>query len=88
MKDYFGALVKEITREGKKRTRRVTSVYFGGGTPSLAVDYFPALKEAIFDHFDISPSAEISMEANPESVNDAFVAAAQSSVCSPCPIAF
>lgn len=46
--------------------RRVTSVFFGGGTPSLLS---PGAVEAVLEelerHFDIVPGAEISLEANP-----------------------
>ena len=48
---------------------RVTSIFFGGGTPSLLS---PALLGRILDRaareFSIDPEAEISMEANPESM--------------------
>ena len=77
MRDYFGALVKEIERESKKHKRKVTSVYIGGGTPSLAAAFFPALKDAIFGNFSVESDAEISVEANPESVTEAFVRAAK-----------
>lgn len=46
--------------------RRVTSVFFGGGTPSLLS---PGAVEEVLEelerHFDIVPGAEISLEANP-----------------------
>ena len=48
---------------------RVDTIYFGGGTPS----YFGArglvtILNTIRKHFDVAPSAEITFEANPESV--------------------
>ncbi|MFZ1815507.1 MAG: radical SAM family heme chaperone HemW [Rhizobiaceae bacterium] len=49
--------------------RTVTSIFFGGGTPSLME---PATVQAILDaiagHWSIAPDAEISLEANPSSV--------------------
>jgi len=49
--------------------REVTSIFFGGGTPSLMR---PATVGAILDavarHWSIAPDAEISLEANPTSV--------------------
>ncbi|HEX9448672.1 MAG TPA: radical SAM family heme chaperone HemW [Dongiaceae bacterium] len=49
--------------------RRVTSVFFGGGTPSLMA---PATVEAIIDaigrHWQVDPAIEITLEANPTSV--------------------
>ena len=53
-------------------SRVVTSVFFGGGTPSLMS---PATVAAILDrisaHWSITPDAEITLEANPSSVEAA-----------------
>lgn len=52
--------------------RVVTSIFFGGGTPSLmAPQTVEALLTAIHRHFSVSAQAEISMEANPTSVEAA-----------------
>ena len=52
--------------------RRLTSIFFGGGTPSL-MD--PATVGAVIDaaaaHFDLAPDAEITLEANPTSAEAA-----------------
>ncbi len=77
MRAYFDALCAEIHLRGKEVARKVNSIYLGGGTPSLAAAYFPMLKDAIFDSFEVEKDAEISAEANPESVSDAFIEAAQ-----------
>jgi putative oxygen-independent coproporphyrinogen III oxidase len=49
--------------------RSITSVFFGGGTPSLMR---PAMVKAIIDaiasHWDLEPDPEITLEANPTSV--------------------
>jgi len=49
--------------------RTVSSIFFGGGTPSLMQ---PASVEAILDaigqHWTIAPDAEVTLEANPTSV--------------------
>jgi putative oxygen-independent coproporphyrinogen III oxidase len=59
-------LAHEATRLGR---RRLTSVFFGGGTPSLME---PATVAAILDdaarHFDPAADVEITLEANPTSV--------------------
>jgi len=52
---------------GWKGEKEVKSVYFGGGTPSLLsqidlMDIFETLNK----HFEISPDAEITLEANPD----------------------
>ena len=53
-----------------QKARRVTSIFFGGGTPSLLS---PALLGRILDRaareFSLADDIEISMEANPESVD-------------------
>lgn len=56
-------------------SRRLTSIYFGGGTPSLLS---PAAIEVLIDHarrlFDCSAVSEITLEANPDDLTDEYVA--------------
>ena len=47
----------------------LTSIYFGGGTPSLMSEsFFDFLIKEITNHFQISPDAEITLEANPDAI--------------------
>ncbi len=49
---------------------RVDTVYFGGGTPSfLGPDALAAILNTVRRSFDVSPKAEITFEANPDSVD-------------------
>lgn len=49
--------------------REVRSVFFGGGTPSLMLpSTLEAILRAIADHWRIAPDVEITLEANPTSV--------------------
>ena len=49
--------------------RSVTSIFFGGGTPSLMQpSTVAAILDAIAGHWDISDEVEITLEANPTSV--------------------
>jgi oxygen-independent coproporphyrinogen-3 oxidase len=53
---YIDCLIKEIhlvgnQHKGKKET---TSLYFGGGTPALAVDRIKEIIDAIKEHFIIT----------------------------------
>jgi putative oxygen-independent coproporphyrinogen III oxidase len=49
--------------------RTVSSIFFGGGTPSLMQPKtVAAVLEAIAQHWRIAPDAEITLEANPTSV--------------------
>jgi len=47
----------------------VDTIYFGGGTPSFfGADSLAAILTAIRQNFDVAPRAEITFEANPDSV--------------------
>jgi oxygen-independent coproporphyrinogen-3 oxidase len=76
---YAAALCREIEqvgamREGEKRP--VHTIFFGGGTPSLmpAADIEQIL-ETVRQAFALAPMAEISMEANPGTVDEAYLTA-------------
>ena len=75
---YVAALIREIRQVGALAPARlsVETVFFGGGTPSLLT---PAQVDAILaaarDAFDLSGGAEITMEANPGTVDQAYLSA-------------
>lgn len=55
--------------------RRADTIYFGGGTPSLLEPReIAAVIDACRATFDVDAEAEITMEANPETVNEARLA--------------
>lgn len=63
--DYTAALIDEIGMSPSRRP--LSSVYFGGGTPSrLPPDSLAAVLDALADRHGIESGAEISLEANPE----------------------
>ena len=65
---YFEKLWKEI--ENFHTNKLVTSIFFGGGTPSsVSHKYIVKTLEIIKNHFRIAKNVEISLEANPNSVN-------------------
>lgn len=71
---YVQALATEIERTAGGL--RADSLYFGGGTPSLLEPGEVArLIAACRSAFDVTPDAEITMEANPETVTEARLAA-------------
>jgi oxygen-independent coproporphyrinogen-3 oxidase len=78
---YVHALVREIARAGEREGRRAPAdtIYFGGGTPSLLE---PAEIAQVIstcrETFDIAEDAEVTLEANPESVSEARLAAFRS----------
>ena len=66
---YCHALAQEIRASGNP-SWLVKSIFFGGGTPSLLEgDQMAALMETIRRCFRIDPAAEISLEANPGSLD-------------------
>lgn len=52
----------------------VQSVFFGGGTPTmLPAGALAGLLHQIRQHFDLAPDAEVTTEANPESVDQPYL---------------
>lgn len=45
--------------------RRVETVYFGGGTPSLLGAEIVTLLDAVAEHWSLAPDAEVTLECNP-----------------------
>ena len=67
---YVDALVREILRwDGP--VEPATSVFFGGGTPTLlAPAALGRVLDAVRERCGIAPEAEITVEANPETVDE------------------
>lgn len=68
---FLSALKNEIVLQKNFLHGEVSTVYFGGGTPSLLskeemLEIFTALEE----NFNISPSAELTLEANPDDLTE------------------
>jgi len=74
---WLGALEREAEQcAAGAAGRTFTSVFFGGGTPSaLSSRAFARVMRALRGAFDVAPDAEITLEANPESVRDALLEA-------------
>ncbi|MCZ6454241.1 MAG: radical SAM family heme chaperone HemW, partial [Alphaproteobacteria bacterium] len=74
---WRAALLRELEHYAELAgPRRVTSIFFGGGTPSLmAPDTAAAVIEAVAHHFILDEDIEITLEANPTSVESAHLAA-------------
>jgi oxygen-independent coproporphyrinogen-3 oxidase len=73
---YADALLSEIrTWAPILRERPVTTVYFGGGTPTLLpLQTIGGMLAAVREHFALEPSAEVTIEANPGTVDDGYLA--------------
>ena len=70
---YVDALCREIASDELPATpadMRVRTIYIGGGTPSLlTADQLERILQAIHQHFDVAPDAEITLEMNPDDVS-------------------
>jgi oxygen-independent coproporphyrinogen III oxidase len=83
---YVDALVAEIARAGEASLKgrpaiaaAADTIYFGGGTPSLLEpDEIARIIAACEASFDVAADAEVTMEANPETVTEARLAAFRS----------
>lgn len=71
---FIQALLKEIELQATAnylQSQQVETIYFGGGTPSLLqIDELALLMNAFHQRFNIQPTAEITLEANPDDVTD------------------
>jgi oxygen-independent coproporphyrinogen III oxidase len=78
MQTYVDRLCAEIHESrisaekiGALLSRRVDSIYFGGGTPSLlAPKQFRQIFKALHDEFEIAPDAEVTLECAPGQLAD------------------
>ena len=69
---YLSALKNELIRRAGGECIR--SIYFGGGTPSLLpTKHIGDLFSAISSLFTVDEAAEITIEANPGTVNEAYL---------------
>ena len=75
MEGYLNAVVTHIREAGPQAPGyRVDTIYFGGGTPSFfGADGLATILAAIRRSFDVDYNAEITFEANPDSVSDGFL---------------
>jgi oxygen-independent coproporphyrinogen III oxidase len=70
--ELLKAMEKEIAlRKDYLGTNELTSVYLGGGTPSLLTEEeLSSLFNAVTKHFTIAAGAEITLEANPDDLDE------------------
>ena len=70
--ELVAALCHEIDlRKSYLPIQQLDTIYFGGGTPSLLTEgELSQIFETTHRHFSVSPSAEITLEANPDDLTD------------------
>jgi oxygen-independent coproporphyrinogen-3 oxidase len=77
--DFIDGIASEFTRRAATlNVGKLDTLYFGGGTPSklgaLGISGIIDRLKSI-DHFDLAASAEVTIEANPEDINEQSAAA-------------
>jgi oxygen-independent coproporphyrinogen-3 oxidase len=64
-----------ISEKGYLEGEKLSSIYFGGGTPSiLKSTRINLLLSAIREHYSLESHIEVTLEANPEDLNPSFLA--------------
>jgi len=73
LEEFYKALIKELYLVSGlvNKKKEITSVYLGGGTPALMVDYLPDLMDTIKSLFIIKGNAGI--ELHPLDINEALL---------------
>jgi oxygen-independent coproporphyrinogen-3 oxidase len=73
---YVAALEREIEAQGRALAgRRAATVFLGGGTPSiLPATEVGRLIQACRNAFALAPDAEVTLEANPNGVDEGYFA--------------
>lgn len=71
MNAYVDELIRRINFfSANHGRRRVDTVYFGGGTPTLmSIEHFKRIFTALNFNFEIAENAEITVECNPASID-------------------
>ena len=69
--DFLEALKHEmVSRKDYLHGEKVETVYFGGGTPSLLhLEEIEDILKTLHDCFEIDPEAEVTFEANPDTLS-------------------
>lgn len=69
-REYIKALIKEIKAFKNKEDYLVKTIFIGGGTPSsIKAEYINEVLENIKEDFKLSKDCEITMEANPGTID-------------------
>jgi oxygen-independent coproporphyrinogen-3 oxidase len=73
--DFIEALKSElISRHEELKEIPLTSIYFGGGTPSLlSVAELNDIFNCIFQYYQVAEAVEITLEANPDDLNKEYL---------------
>jgi len=68
--EVLDAIENEIKQKGQAINEAISTIYFGGGTPSiLDVNEINSIIKRIYKEFNVESEAEITIEANPDDLN-------------------
>lgn len=74
--EALGLEVEQVAQNAPSRSLPVHTVFFGGGTPSLmAPSHLERILQSVSDNFSLAGNAEITMEANPGTVDGDYLQA-------------
>ena len=76
---FFEALLNEISlQKDYLKDETINTIYFGGGTPSLLpVKDLQRIIDLIFETHTVHPDVEITLEANPDDLDNSTISAIQ-----------
>ena len=69
---FIKAVCKELMlRKSEYTSEEIQSIYFGGGTPTvLEVSELEVILQTVYAHYNVSDAAEITLEANPDDLDE------------------
>jgi oxygen-independent coproporphyrinogen-3 oxidase len=75
--DFISALLKEISlRKDYLQGEKISTIYFGGGTPSLLqIEELNQVLHTVKMNFPLEENAEVTLEANPDDISPSILKA-------------
>ena len=68
--DLLKSIIKELELRKGEITKKIETIYFGGGTPSiLTIEEINLLLETVYANYKVIQDPEITLEANPDDLN-------------------
>ncbi|HNX60330.1 MAG TPA: radical SAM family heme chaperone HemW, partial [Spirochaetota bacterium] len=73
--EYTSSVIDELgMRRDYLNGEKIDTIYFGGGTPSIAgTDSIAGIIRAVHEGFDVASDPEITLEANPDDIDSGFL---------------
>ena len=89
LQEFHRYIVRELEQHSELlKSSQISSVFFGGGTPSLLEpSQIASILHALSRLSSIAPGAEITLEANPDTLSYEYLAALRSSELAAAPLA-